>query len=89
MKAKHSFLRTACKCTLAGICVGITTALQFGPQLLLLPWTGIAADRYNQRKLLMATQAAMGLLALGLGLLTLTGAVTLWGLFPEACIRAN
>ena len=56
-------------------------ALQFGPQLLLLPWTGFAADRYNQRKLLMATQATMGALALILGLLTVTGAVRLWQVY--------
>ncbi len=29
-------------------------ALQFAPQLLLLPWTGFAADHFNQRKLLTA-----------------------------------
>jgi len=58
--------------------VGTVMALQFGPQLLLLPWTGFAADHYNQRKLLMATQATMGVLALALGLLTITGGVQLW-----------
>src|ERR1700761_5421301 len=50
--------------------VGVVMALQFGPQLLLLPWTGFAADRFNQRRLLMATQAALGVLALVLGGLT-------------------
>src|SRR5271155_677228 len=30
--------------------VGIVTGLQFAPQLLLLPWSGLAADRFNQRK---------------------------------------
>jgi MFS family permease len=40
--------------------VGIVMGLQFAPQLLLLPWTGLAADRFNQRKLLMLTQATMG-----------------------------
>lgn len=61
--------------------VGIVMALQFGPQLLLLPWTGFAADHYNQRKLLMVTQAAMGVLALVLGLLTLSGIVQLWHVY--------
>jgi hypothetical protein len=46
--------------------------LQFAPQLLLLPWTGLAADRLNQRKLLMFTQASMGVLAFALGVLTVT-----------------
>lgn len=57
--------------------VGVVMALQFGPALLLLPLTGYAADRFDRRRLLMVTQAAQGLLALGLGLLTLGGWVTL------------
>ncbi|MDN7848325.1 MFS transporter [Burkholderia seminalis] len=57
--------------------VGTVMALQFGPQLLLLPWTGYAADRFDQRKLLMTTQALMGVLALALGMLTVTGAARL------------
>ncbi len=64
--------------------VGTVMALQFGPQLLLLPWTGFAADHYNQRKLLMVTQAAMGILALALGLLTVTGSVQLWHVYVIA-----
>jgi MFS family permease len=61
--------------------VGLVMALQFGPQLLLLPVTGLAADVFNQRKLLMITQAAMGTLALLLGLLTVTGLVQLWHVY--------
>ena len=56
-------------------------ALQFGPQFLLLPWTGFAADHFNQRRLLIATQATMGGLALALGLLTVTGVVQLWHVY--------
>ena len=58
--------------------MGVVMALQFGPQLLLLPLTGFAADHLDRRRLLLATQAAMGGLALGLGLLTVTGLVRLW-----------
>jgi len=64
--------------------VGLVMALQFGPQLLLLPWTGFAADHFNQRRLLIATQATMGGLALALGLLTVTGAVQLWHVYVFA-----
>ena len=64
--------------------VGIVMALQFGPQLLLLPWTGFAADHFNQRKLLIATQATMGALALALGLLTVAGVVALWHVYVFA-----
>ena len=57
--------------------LGIVLSLQFGPQLVLLPVTGLAADRFDRRRLLMVTQSGMAVLALGLGVLTLAGHVTL------------
>ncbi|WP_374008699.1 MFS transporter [Leifsonia sp. LS-T14] len=66
--------------------VGLVMALQFAPQLLLLPVTGWAADHLDRRKLLMATQAGMGALGLGLGLLTVTGAVQLWQVYLFAAL---
>lgn len=72
--------------------MGVVMALQFGPQLLLLPWSGYAADHVDRRKLLIATQAALGLLALGLGLVTVTGVVALWQVYVFAfllgCVSA-
>jgi len=72
--------------------VGVVMALQFGPSILLLPVTGMAADHLDRRKLLMVTQGAMGALALGLGLLTVTGVVQLWEVFVFAfllgCVTA-
>ena len=72
--------------------VGVVMGLQFGPQLLLLPWTGYAADRFDRRKLLLATQAAMGVLALALGCLVVTGRVRLWHVdvlaFLSGCVNA-
>ena len=64
--------------------VGIVMGLQFGPQLLLLPLSGFAADHLDRRKILFCTQAAMELLALGLGLLTVTGVVRLWHVYVFA-----
>lgn len=69
--------------------LGVVTGLQFAPQLLLLPWTGSAADRLNQRRLLMFTQAAMGLLALILGVLTVEGAVRLWHVYLFAVLSGS
>jgi MFS family permease len=66
--------------------VGTVMALQFGPPLLLLPLTGFAADHMDRRKLLLCSQAAAGLLALGLGLLTLSGAVQLWHVYGFALL---
>lgn len=64
--------------------VGIVMGLQFAPQILLLPLTGHAADHLDRRKLLLCTQAAMGLLALVLGLLVVTGRVQLWQVYVLA-----
>ncbi|MGE9292048.1 MAG: MFS transporter [Puniceicoccales bacterium] len=66
--------------------IGIVIGLQFGPQVLLLPVTGFAADHLDRRKLLIATQAAMGLLALGLGILTVGGWVQLWHVYLFALL---
>ncbi|WP_420145558.1 MFS transporter [Sphingobium sp.] len=64
--------------------VGIVTACQFGPQVLLLPWTGAAADRADRKKLLFLTQAVIGLLAVGLALLTIGGWVRVWHVYAFA-----
>jgi MFS family permease len=69
--------------------LGIVMGLQFAPQLLLLPWTGSAADRLNQRKLLMFTQATMGVLALVLGVLTVSGLVRLWHVYVLAFLSGS
>jgi MFS family permease len=69
--------------------LGIVMSLQFAPQLLLLPWTGLAADRLNQRKILMMTQATMGALALILGGLTIAGVVQLWHVYVFAFLSGS
>jgi MFS family permease len=66
--------------------VGVVMALQFGPQALLLPLNGFAADHLDRRKLLVGTQAAMGALALGLGVLTVAGIVRLWHVYAFALL---
>src|SRR5579872_2224764 len=72
--------------------VGIVMALQFGPQLLLMPIAGFAADRFDRRIFLIVTQSIMGALALGLGILTLAGVVQLWHVYLFAfllgCVTA-
>ena len=67
--------------------VGIVMALQFGPSLALLPLTGWAADHFDRRKVLLITQGAMGTLALGLGSLTVFGAVQLWHVYIFALLQ--
>src|ERR671924_2423200 len=62
----------------SGTALGITTGLQFLPLLLFGLWGGVIADRYPKRRVLMLTQAAMGALALVLGLLAVTGTARVW-----------
>jgi MFS family permease len=68
----------------SGIAVGVTTALQFLPQTLFGLWGGVIADRYPRRRLLLITQTVMGVQALLLGILTLTGAVRTWHVYVLA-----
>jgi MFS family permease len=61
----------------SGFNVGIVTALQFLPMLLFGSWGGVIVDRVDKRRLLYVTQAASGVLALALGLLTAVGSITM------------
>jgi len=67
----------------SGTALGITTGLQFLPMLFSM-WGGMIADRYPKRRILLATQAAMGGLALVLGVLALTGVVQIWQVYALA-----
>ncbi|MDR6436899.1 MFS family permease [Paenarthrobacter nicotinovorans] len=66
--------------------MGITLALQLGPQLFLAPWAGLLADRYSRRKLLFITLVAMALLSTGLGILVLLGVAELWHVYVFALL---
>ncbi|MFN0282920.1 MAG: MFS transporter [Kineosporiaceae bacterium] len=68
----------------SGVAVGITTGLQFAPMLLLAPLAGTVADRFDKRRVLMATQTASGLLGLVLGLLVVTDVARLWHVYGLA-----
>ena len=63
------------------VAVGITMALQLGPQLLLVPWSGLIADRFDRRRLLMLTQSLMAALGVALGLMVLFGVAELWHVY--------
>lgn len=69
--------------------VGVVMALQFGPQLLFLPLTGYVADHFDRRRILFATQLALALLALGLGLLVVSGLVRLWHVYLFAFLLGS
>lgn len=64
--------------TQSGLGLGLVTAIQWLPILLLGAWAGVVADRVDKRKLLVFTNASSAALSSFLGLLTVTGVVTLW-----------
>ncbi len=70
--------------TKSGTALGIVTALQYLPILVLAPIGGIAADRFSKRKVLFFTQSISGILALILGALVVTGTVQLWMVYVLA-----
>ncbi|HVC06820.1 MAG TPA: MFS transporter [Solirubrobacterales bacterium] len=70
----------------SGTMLGLVVAAQFLPVLLLGAYAGLMVDRLNKRRLLLATQTAMALLALLLGVLTVTHTVQLWMIFAIAAL---
>lgn len=68
----------------SGLAVGITTGLQFLPMLLLSPWGGLIADRFDKRLILKLTQAWLALCAALLGLLAVTGVAATWHVYVIA-----
>lgn len=61
--------------------VGLIIATQFLPTLLLGAWAGAVADRVNRRKMTLITQALLTVQALALGVLDLSGHVSLGALY--------
>jgi MFS family permease len=66
--------------------LGAVTALQTLPTLLLGPYSGVIADRIDKRRLLILTKILMGLCALVLGVLVVSGGVQLWQVYLMALL---
>ena len=66
--------------------LGVVTACQFTPVLLLTLLSGRLADRYDKRVLLFAANAFWTVLALGMSVLVLTDLVQLWHVFAFAAL---
>ncbi|GAB3865016.1 MFS transporter [Dactylosporangium cerinum] len=66
--------------------LGVVTALQFTPVLLLTLYGGQLADRFDKRRLLLIANSASAVVAGLLGALVLTGVVNLWWVFVTAAL---
>ena len=70
----------------SGTALGLITAIQFAPTLLLSMHGGLLADKVDKRKLLIATNILAGLSSLTLGLLVVTDLVKLWHVMACATV---
>ena len=64
--------------THSGTVLGLTTAARYGPILLLSPAAGLLVDRHAKRRVLLLTQAGLGLVSAALGASVLSGSIRLW-----------
>ncbi len=65
--------------------LGWVVALQFAPSLVLGPWFGALADRYDRRRIVMLAEAGLGLVAAGYAVAAMTGRLTV----PLICVLAG
>jgi len=69
-----------------GGALGLVTAVQFAPFLLLSLHGGALADRFNKRKLLIWTNIVAALACYGIGILVIIEKIELWHVFVGAAV---
>lgn len=67
--------------------LGVVAAARSLPQLLMAPVGGVAADRFDKRRLLLASQTILTFLALGNAILVHLGVIEIWHLFLIGVIQ--
>jgi len=65
----------------SGVAVGLVTAAQFLPILVLGAWGGVLADRRDRHHLLLLMNGVGALVALGFAVLVLTNSAALWSIY--------
>ena len=68
----------------SGQALGVATAMQFIPIVILGSHAGVMVDRWSRRSLVLGAQSVAGGLAAVMGLLTLTGEVRIWMVWVAA-----
>lgn len=74
------------KLTAKGVGVGLLAACQFGPLMVLSPWGGAVADRYDKRRMLLLTQSLEMLQSTALAALAFQPHPPLIGLYALALV---
>lgn len=67
--------------------LGVVTALQFAPVVLLAPLAGAIADRFPKRRILMFTQTGLAITSALLAVLVIGGWATLWQVYLIALLQ--
>jgi MFS family permease len=66
--------------------IGILSALQFGPMLVLGAWAGAIADRLDRRRMTIVTQSALAAQAVALAVLDLTDTISIGWIYALTLI---
>lgn len=74
------------KTTGSGGMLGLVTAVQYIPTLLLGAFAGALADRHSRTKILLTVQVLAGVVATFIGILVLTDSIHTWSLFVLAAV---
>ena len=67
--------------------LGVVTALQFAPVVLLAPLAGAITDRFAKRRILIGTQIGLAVTSLLLAVLVIGGWATLWQVYVIALLQ--
>src|SRR3989454_935295 len=70
----------------SGTMLGVAAMLAFLPTFFLGPWMGVFADRWDRRKVLIATQSFAMILAFVFAILVQTRVIALWHVFVLATL---
>ncbi len=71
----------------SGTALGIVTAIQTIPVLVLGAWAGVFVDRYPKRKMLYVTQSLSMVISLLIGGLVISGHIELWMVYVAAVLN--
>ena len=74
--------------TRSPLALGLVGLARVVPIVSLSLWGGVAADRYDRRKIMMITQSTMTVVAATLAVLTLAGREPLWGLYALTAVTS-
>jgi MFS family permease len=71
------------------VLLGLLGVVRAVPNLLITPFAGVIADRFDQRRLVFLTQLSGLITSLSLGILILAGTLELWHLYLQVAVQSS